>query len=68
MVCLTATEFDKLLNRLDSAENDLATSTKRITLLEDTLRTTEQELKQVSAERDALNKCYENMKNCAKPG
>lgn len=59
MVCLTATEFEKLLNRLESAEN-------RVSLLEDSLRSTESELKRITAERDALTKGYTDMKDCAK--
>jgi hypothetical protein len=45
MTCLTATEFSKLIDRLESAEKDLAEALKRVTLLEDTLRITEAELK-----------------------
>jgi hypothetical protein len=45
MTCLTATEFSKLIDRLETAEKDLAESQKRVTLLEETLRISEAELK-----------------------
>jgi hypothetical protein len=46
MVCLSAAEFDKLMSQIEESEKYTEIANKRIALLEETLRNTENELKQ----------------------